>query len=131
METHLPRGGHGQSVLFLLGMFCVPTSEFLKPLLWNMSHFRFFTPIIVLKGTSVSINLSLFRQVSISGDSPSNVNTVLRCWGQFLTSQVTLSTLSFVWKAGIPGYRDLGCTPQEGRGEEGPRIEMKVPESDS
>ena len=40
-ELYFPRGGHCQSALFLLGIFCVPTSEFLEPLLWNMSHFCF------------------------------------------------------------------------------------------
>lgn len=48
------------SVLFLLP-FCVPTSGFLKPLLWHMGHVQFFTPLIVLKGTFTHLNLYLFR----------------------------------------------------------------------
>ena len=44
--------------------------------------FLFFTLRVMLKGTSASINLYL-GQVSRSGDSQSNVNMILRCWGKF------------------------------------------------
>ena len=95
LEPHFPRGGHYHLGLFLLGIFCVPTSEFPKPLLWSMHHSQFLSPIITLKGTPASIYIYL-RQVSRRGDSWSNVNMILRCWLQFPTSEITLSTLSFV-----------------------------------
>lgn len=55
--TLLPQGCT-LSVLFLL-LFCVPTSGFLKPLLWHMGHVQFFTPLIMLKGTFTHLNLYL------------------------------------------------------------------------
>lgn len=42
-----------------------------------MGHFRFLTPIIVLKGTSQSVHIYL-GQVFRSGAFRSNVNTILR-----------------------------------------------------
>lgn len=62
---HFP-GVDRQSVLFLLGIFCVPASEFPKPLPWHVGHSRFFTPIVV-KGTPPSIKLDLWRPGSGSG----------------------------------------------------------------
>ena len=53
----------------------------------------------------MSINLSLFRQVSRSGDSPSNVNTVLRCWGA--VSYISGHLVHFEPCLGKPGFRVL------------------------
>lgn len=127
-ETSFPKGLLTLPVSSLPPWHCLcPTSEFPKPLLWSMSHFRFFIPIIVLKGTSASKNLYLGR-VSRSGNSQFNVNMILGCWGQFPTFEVTLSTSSLIGKAGVrrPGAETSG---REEGGEVGVE-EMKVPESE-
>ena len=85
-----------------------------------MEHepFPIFAPIVVLKGTSVSINLYL-GQVSRSGDSLPSVNMILRCCRQFPTSWVTLSTLSLIWKGRSARVPRSGAEASEKEGKGG------------
>ena len=61
-RTRFPLVDTGQSILFLFCIFWGPESEFPKsPYCGCWVHFLFFSPITVLKGTSASIHLHLFR----------------------------------------------------------------------
>lgn len=111
-KPHFPRGGHCQSVLFLLAFYVSPQQNFWSPCCGTWATSIFPLPSSIYLGW-----------VPRSGDSQSNVNMILRFWGQFPTSKVTCPLWTFFGKTVL--------RPQEGRKEEGHRVkEMKEPGSD-